>query len=98
MGFTASYIALSYCWGKVGNLTTTSSTIAQRKAEIPWALLPNLFRDAILVTRGLGVRYLWIDSLCIIQDSMSDWEQEATRMADVYENAFLTLLSVVDRL
>lgn len=91
VGSTASYIALSYCWGSVGNLTTTSSTIAQRKAEIPWALLPELFRDAIRVTRGLGIRYLWIDSLCIIQDSTSDWEQEAGRMADIYENAFLTI-------
>lgn len=90
-GSTASYIALSYCWGGVGNLTTTTSTIAERREEIPWALLPNLFRDAIQVTRGLGMRFLWIDSLCIIQDSTSDWEQEAKRMADIYENAFLTI-------
>ncbi|KAI8265546.1 hypothetical protein K4K58_011224 [Colletotrichum sp. SAR11_239] len=39
----------------------------------------------------LGVRYMWIDALCIIQDSPSDWEKEAARMADVYENAFLTI-------
>lgn len=90
-GSTASYVTLSYCWGNVGNLTTTSSSIVQRKAGISWSLLPNLFRDAILVTRSLGMRYLWIDSLCIIQDSPSDWEQEAARMADVYENAFLTI-------
>lgn len=88
---SARYIALSYCWGQVGNLTTTKSTMAARKAEIPWALLSNTFRDSVLVARGLMVRYLWIDALCIIQDSSSDWEFEASRMASVYENAYLTI-------
>lgn len=90
-GSSARYIALSYCWGQVGNLTTTKSTIAARKAEIPWDLLSNTFRDAVLVARGLKVRYLWIDALCIIQDSPSDWEFEASRMASVYENSYLTI-------
>lgn len=90
-GSSARYIALSYCWGQVGNLTTTKSTVAARKAEIPWALLSNTFRDAVLVARGLMVRYLWIDALCIVQDSPSDWEFEASRMANVYENAYLTI-------
>lgn len=90
-GSSARYIALSYCWGQVGNLTTTKSTMAARKAEIPWDLLSNTFRDAVLVARGLKVRYLWIDALCIVQDSPSDWEYEASRMASVYENAYLTI-------
>ncbi|KAF4867856.1 hypothetical protein CGCSCA1_v013050 [Colletotrichum siamense] len=87
----ACYIALSYCWGKVLNLTTTSSNLAQRKAGISWDGLSESFRHAILICRSLGVRYMWIDALCIIQDSPSDWEKEAARMADVYENAFLTI-------
>lgn len=85
------FIALNYCWGKVLNLTTTSSNFAQRKAAIPWDGLSESFRHAILICRSLGVCYMWIDALCIIQDSPSDWEKEAARMADVYENAFLTI-------
>ncbi|KAF3765645.1 HET-domain-containing protein, partial [Cryphonectria parasitica EP155] len=90
-GANARYVALSYCWGQAGNLTTTTRTIAARKTEISWALLPKTFRDAVLIARGLGVRYLWIDSLCIIQDSPSDWEAEAARMAEVHENAYMTI-------
>jgi len=87
----AKYVALSYCWGKLGNLTTTMANIAGRKCGISWDLLPNSFRDAVTITRGLGMRYLWIDALCIIQDDKSDWEREAAKMGQVYENAFLTI-------
>lgn len=54
-------------------------------------LLPQSFRDAVDVTRMLGLRYLWIDSLCIIQDSPEDWDEEASHMADVYSNAYCTI-------
>jgi hypothetical protein len=91
LGEGAKYVALSYCWGKTGNLTTTKATISDRKCGISWDLLPNSFRDAVTITRGLGMRYLWIDALCIIQDDKSDWEREAAKMGQVYENAFLTI-------
>ncbi|PMD19341.1 heterokaryon incompatibility, partial [Hyaloscypha hepaticicola] len=55
------------------------------------ATLPKTFQDAVLITRDLGVRYLWIDSLCIIQDSDEDWEQEAARMSEVYANGYVML-------
>jgi hypothetical protein len=90
-GEGAKYVALSYCWGKTGNLTTTKATISDRKRGISWDLLPNSFRDAVTITRGLGMRYLWIDALCIVQDDKSDWEREALKMGQVYENAFLTI-------
>jgi hypothetical protein len=90
-GEEAKYVALSYCWGKTGNLTTTKATISNRKCGISWDLLPNSFRDAVTITRGLGMRYLWIDALCIVQDDKSDWEREAAKMGQVYENAFLTI-------
>ena len=48
-------------------------------------------QDAVVVTRLLGLRYLWIDSLCIIQDSKSDWEEEGSKMDQVYKNAYVTL-------
>lgn len=47
--------------------------------------------DAVEVTRRIGVQYLWIDSLCIIQDDRNDWEDQSSRMADIYKNAYLTL-------
>ncbi|KAI0424257.1 HET-domain-containing protein [Xylaria sp. FL1042] len=90
-GQSDKYVALSYCWGKTGNITTTKSTLKERKKDIAWNILPKSFRDAIEVVRSLGIRYLWIDALCIIQDDVDDWESESAKMADVYENAFLTI-------
>ncbi|KAF2007660.1 HET-domain-containing protein [Amniculicola lignicola CBS 123094] len=87
-----SYIALSYCWGYPNNnLTTTLPTIGERQAGIGWSLIPNTVCDAILLTRLLGFRYLWVDALCIIQDSFQDWEEEAAKMGAIYEGATLTL-------
>ncbi|KAI0172692.1 HET-domain-containing protein [Hypoxylon sp. FL1284] len=90
-GQCGEYVALSYCWGQVGNLKTTKETLKQRKSSIPWELMPRSFEEAIEITRGLEMRYLWIDSLCIIQDDASDWKRESARMAEVYENASLTI-------
>ncbi|KAF5501888.1 hypothetical protein CGCA056_v014768 [Colletotrichum aenigma] len=53
--------------------------------------MPQTFKDAVAVTRYLGMRYIWIDSLCIVQDDVLDWECEAARMADVYGYAYLVL-------
>jgi hypothetical protein len=87
----AQYIALSHSWGGHHPITTTQSTLQDHKKGIHFDSLPKTFQDAILITRRLGHRYIWIDSLCIIQDSKSDWEYEAARMADVYQNAWLTI-------
>lgn len=54
-------------------------------------LLPQTLQDAVHVTRMLGLQYLWIDSLCIIQDSADDWQREASQMADIYINAYCTI-------
>lgn len=53
--------------------------------------LPQNFQDAIITVRTLGLRYLWIDALCIIQDSAQDWEHEAAQMGTVYNSAYLTI-------
>jgi hypothetical protein len=50
-----------------------------------------VFQECIELVRGLGIRYVWIDSLCIVQDDGTDWSIEAERMASIYENAFVTL-------
>jgi hypothetical protein len=93
-GAKGRYIALSYCWGTVSNRFTTSrSSLIARKSGINLSDLPRTFQDAVAMTRRLGVRYLWIDSLCICQDDDKDWERESARMAAVYSNAYLTLAS-----
>ena len=61
------------------------------KKNIPFEQLPQSFKDAVSITRGLGIQYLWIDSLCIIQDDVSDWETESSRMASVFSCSWLNL-------
>lgn len=72
-------------------LTTLTSNIVDRMKNISMHILPRTFRDSIKVTRNLGLRYIWIDSLCIIQDSKTDWEQEAATMADIYKSSYITI-------
>lgn len=90
-GEEGSYIALSHCWGKTQIITTTKATIASRKESIEWSLLSQTFQDAITWTRRLGIPYIWIDSLCIVQDDLQDWATESTKMGTIYEHAHLTL-------
>ena len=85
------YVALSYCWGQTQNFITTIANLASMKEKIPLDKLPQTIRDAIIITRALGIQYLWVDALCIIQDSKDDWEAESGRMMGVYGRAFLTI-------
>ena len=87
----AHYTTLSHCWGKQQIFTTTKATLAQRKLEVQWSRLSRTFQDAINITRELGIRYIWIDSLCIIQDDKEDWEREAAKMAEIYSCSYLNL-------
>jgi hypothetical protein len=87
----AHYVCLSHCWGKHPVTTTTSQSLDEFRIRILWDKLPRTFQDAISFTYQLGYLYLWIDSLCIIQDSAEDWRHEGSRMADIYKNATLTL-------
>lgn len=65
--------------------------MADNSVGIPTAELPQTFQDAIKIARSLDLQYLWIDSLCIIQDSKSDWAKHVDIMADIYEYAYITL-------
>lgn len=82
-----SYLALSHCWGKLEIIILRLSTLDEFQEGIPLAALPRTFQHAVVMTRALGYRYLWIDSLCIIQDSSDDWQYEATLMGEVYGQA-----------
>lgn len=86
-----SYVALSHCWGGTIPAQTVKDNLESRSRGFSVAELPQNFRDAIEVTRSLGIRFLWIDSLCIIQDDTNDWEQEAVNMGNVYTHAYLTI-------
>ncbi|KAF2093647.1 HET-domain-containing protein [Rhizodiscina lignyota] len=88
---SGKYTALSHCWGSIQILTTTKETLDDRKEGIPSEHLSKTFSEAIEITRRLGIKYIWIDSLCIIQDDKADWLNEASKMADVYRNAYLTI-------
>lgn len=85
------YACLSHRWGTSQPLKTTKGTIKRFQVEIPETDLPKTFRDAVAVVRHLGIRYLWIDSLCIIQDDNDDWKHEASLMAQIYQNSTITL-------
>ncbi|KAN0084701.1 Heterokaryon incompatibility protein (HET) domain containing protein [Elaphomyces granulatus] len=90
-GQRGQYLALSHCWGSSPSLLTTTANIQKHLVQISIAELPRNFQDAVTVTRRLGFRYLWIDSLCIIQDSELDWAQESAQMGAFYSNAFCTI-------
>ena len=82
----APYAALSHCWGKSPPVKLLKNNLASRIKGICLEDLPKTFRDAIFVTKKMGINYIWIDSLCIIQDSPEDWEQEAACMGQIYAN------------
>lgn len=81
------YLTLSHCWGTQKFLTLTQGNEGQFRTSIPIGELTKSFQDALYATVELGFRYIWIDSLCIIQDFSEDWEKEAARMCGVYRNA-----------
>lgn len=94
-GEKGQYACLSHCWGiqnaKSPMLRTTTSTLRSFKDRIPPAALPRSFQDAVFFARRLGLRWIWIDSLCIIQDDVSDWQKEAAQMASIYQNSYITV-------
>jgi hypothetical protein len=85
------YVALSHCWGKFQMIKTERDSIHLRTQSIPWSSLPRTFQEAITTVRKLGLRYIWIDSLCIVQDDKADWERESAKMAQIYMNSLLTI-------
>lgn len=86
------YCALSHCWGPPESITTqlNDETYEEYKKGIPVTALPNTFLNAVVFARKLGQRYIWIDSLCIIQGNREDWLKEGAKMSKIYENSLLT--------
>lgn len=88
---SAPYACLSYCWGKDSFLATTTASLDRHRSCIPYSSLPLTFQHAISVLRKLNIHYLWIDSLCIVQDDVEDWKEQGAEMADIYQNAHLVI-------
>ena len=85
------YVTLSHRWEAALACKTTRANLDVHKRGIGFNALPATFREAVVVCRKLGIRYLWIDALCIVQDWDADWDREAARMAEVYANSVLTI-------
>ncbi|KAI0552459.1 heterokaryon incompatibility protein-domain-containing protein [Xylaria curta] len=85
------YATLSHCWGTARPLMLTTGCLSNFLSEIPEASLPKTFRDAINIVRSFGLEYLWIDSLCIAQDDLNEWQQESMKMADIYQGSTLNI-------
>lgn len=89
------YVALSYCWGEErwNTLTTTKANYEEHCKNIPIHSAAQTIKDAVSTTRRLGFRYLWVDALCIIQDSNQDKETQTSQLRSVFENASLTIIA-----
>lgn len=87
------YTALSYCWGvdRCPEAMTTRSSEESHRQQIVFSSLPKTFRDAMTMTAAVGIRFIWIDSLCIIQEDREDWAREAATMSSVYQGCSLVL-------
>ncbi|KAI0851665.1 heterokaryon incompatibility protein-domain-containing protein [Daldinia vernicosa] len=95
-GSQLKYATLSYCWGSGLTLKTTKETKDEHsKVGIVVHSMPQTFQDAIEVVRKLGIRYLWIDALCIIQDIPEDWEAESVKMCDIFANSYITVSAAI---
>ncbi|CZR67680.1 uncharacterized protein PAC_17579 [Phialocephala subalpina] len=92
-GAKARYVALSHCWGSSDRppLTTARSNLQKHCHEIYWSDIPKTFQDAISIVRQIGLQYVWIDSLCIVQDDQDEWLRESVKMGSIYERAEVTI-------
>jgi len=93
LGAAGAYAALSYCWGSdlIGVVKTEKTNLETHRRGILLSSLSQTAQDAVQVSRGLGIRYLWIDALCIIQGDVEDWRREGAQMHRIYSNSLVTL-------
>ncbi|TVY33653.1 hypothetical protein LSUB1_G006306 [Lachnellula subtilissima] len=92
------YAALSYCWGGEQESKTVSARLEERRKGFPLAELSETIQDAVITTRRLGLRYLWVDAICIIQDDEADGERERSRMDQIYSGASITIVAARARM
>jgi hypothetical protein len=92
------YVSLRYVWGSVSNFRLTKAN--RNKLLMPgsldevWGRLPRTIQDAINVTRRLGAQYLWVDSLCLLQNAIGDFDRGVSVMDSIYERAWITVVAI----
>ncbi|KAK8015730.1 hypothetical protein PG991_008618 [Apiospora marii] len=88
------YAAVSYCWGpKHPHIKAEASSLSSLREGMSWFELPKTLSDAVALAAKIGCRWIWIDSMCIIQDDEQDWAREATKMSTVYKFALVTIIT-----
>lgn len=90
----SQYATLSHCWGSTSFFWLCSSSEDELRRRLPVEQLPRSFREAIIFTQRLGIRYLWIDSLCILQEGpghAEDWNEQAPLMHSIYSNGVVNI-------
>lgn len=87
------WLSLSYCWGEEPSMKLTKDTMDELRSGTPLSRLDPTIRDAIFVARGLEIPYIWIDSLCIVQDPEGkEWNEQASKMSEIYGGSIATLV------
>src|SRR5262249_23569510 len=89
--YGAHYAALSHCWETREFKCMTNSSYKGFVAGVAINEFADTFQDAIEFTQRLGLQYLWVDSICIIQDNIDDWHSESARMRDIYAGSYITI-------
>ncbi|PQE03108.1 heterokaryon incompatibility protein [Rutstroemia sp. NJR-2017a BVV2] len=89
------YAALSHCWGppELIPIRTLKVNVQNTPYDITYQSLSKTFKDAVTITRKLGLRYVWIDSLCIVQDDIDDWNRESKIMGNIYANCYVNIVA-----
>ncbi|KAH9207778.1 heterokaryon incompatibility protein-domain-containing protein, partial [Leptodontidium sp. 2 PMI_412] len=85
------HACLSHRWGGSESDRATRSSYASMLEGIAWDSIPRTFQDAMQFAVSLGIENIWIDSFCIIQDDIVDWQEQAAHMASIYQNSYVTL-------
>jgi hypothetical protein len=87
-----AYATLSYCWGRSGDeWLCTAHNLDRYLCDVDRKTLPATVSDCIVIAANLGIRYIWVDALCIIQDNDSDWATESAKMGGIYYGSLLTI-------
>jgi hypothetical protein len=80
------YVALTYCWGEANIFKLRTTDSKDLEQHVPSSSLSKTIQVALVVTKDLGIRYLWVNSLCIIHNSGEDWKEQSARMEEIYRH------------
>jgi hypothetical protein len=94
-GAKGQYLTLSYCWGSTQKIRLFKEKLVEYQQALPFKDTSKTIQDAIVFTRALGFRYLWVDALCIIQNDNEDMNKQFSVMGNIYKRSALTLAAAV---